>query len=72
MTLFCYVSGASGPVSYRWSSTAQTYDSSILAFYRKVVLTASDAGVYTCTARDSDGTTAQNSIEIKFNGEFAA
>ena len=72
MTLFCYVSGASGPVSYRWSSTARTYVNSTSVFYRKVVLTASDAGVYICTARDSEGTTAQDSIEIKFNGEFAA
>ena len=74
MTLFCRVFHASGPLSYSWSTTARSrftsYSTSV--FNRKAVLTAADAGVYTCSVSDSDGNTQQDSVEMKFNGKCLA
>ena len=68
MTLFCRAFHASGHVSFSWSKTARarftSYSTSV--FNRKTVLTAADAGVYTCSASDSDGNTQQDSVEMKF------
>ena len=71
VTLFCHVTGASEPVSYRWSSTSAslfTFNSTSV-FNRKTILTSADAGMYTCFVNDPVGNTGQASIEIKFNGE---
>ena len=57
-------------MSYRWSSTAQSDFTlnSTSVFNRKVVLTAADAGVYTCSAVDSTGNMGQDSVEMRFHG----
>ena len=72
ITLFCNVSCASGRVSYRWSSTAHGQSdftlNSTSVFNRKVLLTAADAGVYTCSAVDSTGNMGQASVEMRFHG----
>lgn len=71
ITFFCHVYGASGHVKYRWFTTSASNftSNSTSVFNRRTVLTSADAGVYTCSASDSDGNIGQASIEIKFNGE---
>ena len=73
ITLFCHVYDATGPVSYSWSRTSAsnfTSDSTSL-FNRNTFLTLADAGEYTCHVNDSVGNTGQDTLEIKFNGEWS-
>ena len=72
--LTCVVHGASGSVQYRWSFyNSQTYDSWINQWYSitrtHTRLTASNAGLYTCTVTDEDGSAVSASTEMIIVGK---
>ena len=71
VTLTCRAYGATGTVTYRWSSTCSSCfaSSSTSQSVSDNILTSSDAGVHTCRARDADGSTGTNSTEMKLIGE---
>ena len=71
VNLTCHVEGASGPFSYKWSSTGLSSfvvknSSSIL---RRAILTSDDAGNHTCNVIDDEGNTGSSTIEMKMKGE---
>ena len=69
-TLVCYAEDPTGLVSYEWSSTSTdffAYNSSAM-FNRKRLLSAGDAGMHTCTVRDSQGNSGQATLKMIFEG----
>ena len=72
VTLRCRTEGASGSVSYRWSSTcsscfaSNSYSSSI----SESILKYRDNGVHTCIATDSIGNTGNNSTRMNIVGKL--
>ena len=70
VTLTCRAADTVGSVTYRWSSTCSSCfaSRSSAQSISKSILTASDAGVHTCTATDSDGNTGSNSTEMQLIG----
>ena len=73
VNLRCRTEGASGSVSYRWSSTcsscfaSNSYSSSI----SESILKYRDNGVHTCTTTDSIGNTGNNSTRMNIVGKPA-
>lgn len=70
VTLVCYAHGATGPVSYQWSSTNEAFFAynSTSMFNKKQLLSSADAGIHTCTVCDEYGGTAHAALEMKFDG----
>ena len=69
-TLVCYAEDPTGSVRYEWTSTSTdffAYNSSAM-FNRKRLLSAGDAGMHTCTVRDSQGNTGQATLKMIFEG----
>ena len=70
VTFTCQAYGASGRVSYQWSSTCASCSASS-SRARSVsvsVLKSIDAGVHTCTVTDKSGNIGSNSTEMKLIG----
>ena len=66
VSLMCVVNGASGSVRYEWSfRSSVTYYTS----YIRISLTAENAGRYTCTATDEDGSAVSASTEVILVGK---
>ena len=72
VTFFCYVHGATDPVTYHWMSTSKNFFAynSTSQFNRKSILTSSDAGTHLCSVTDADNSTGYARTEMKFIGEF--
>ncbi len=78
ITLTCQVEGATGTVTYLWTSTCtgdcfvlrspQTNPSVTQLYLRAGV----DDGTHTCTATDSDGETGSASTEMRIIGMFVS
>ena len=70
VTLTCYAHGATGAVSYRWSSTCSSCfaSSSTAQSVSDTILKSIDAGVHTCTVTDGNGNTGSSSTEMKLIG----
>ena len=70
VTLTCIALGASGYVSYRWSSTCRSCfaSSSSSSSISKTYLVAGDDGVHTCTVTDSGGNTGSSRITMNIVG----
>ncbi len=75
VNLTCQVEGATGSVSYQWTSTctgacfvsrSRTSQSVTQLFLRAAV----DDGTHTCTATDSDGGTGSASTVMRIIGTF--
>ena len=74
VTLQCMVEGASGSVSYYWTTTCtsscfmsdgytgSTLQDNFLRYY--------DAGNYTCTVTDEIGNTGQDKVVMNINGRY--
>ena len=71
VTLRCRTEGASGSVSYRWSSTCNSCFASSSSSYSitESILRARDGGYHTCTATDSNGNTGSDRIQMNIVGE---
>ena len=71
VTLRCSTEGASGSVSYRWSSTCSSCfaSSSTSASITENMLRSRDGGDHTCTATDSVGNTGNSSTTMNIVGE---
>ena len=68
----CIATGASGTVSYQWSSTCRDcpFQTSTTATVRREAVTSGDTGTHTCTAVDGgSGNTESASIEFSVVGE---
>ena len=70
VTLTCQVYGATGTVSYQWSSTCSGCfaSSSTSQTISSSVLQSIDAGVHTCSAVDNNINTGSDSTEMKLIG----
>ena len=72
VTLTCVVEGASGSVSYRWSSTCTSSDcfarSSTSSTLTESFLRYEDAGNHTCTVTDGYGNTGSSTTEMRIIG----
>ena len=73
VTLRCTTEGASGSVSYRWSSTCSSCfaSSSSSSFVSENILRSRDRGVHTCTATDTIGNTGNSSIQMNIVGKLS-
>ena len=73
VTLHCTTEGASGSVSYRWSSTCRSCfaSSATSASISESMLRSRDRGVHTCTVTDSVGNTGSNSTTMNIVGKGA-
>ena len=71
VTLTCHVVGASGNVSYQWSSTGPNsfVVNSNLSTVSKTILTSDDAGNHSCNANDSAGNIGSSTIEMQMIGK---
>ena len=71
VTLTCYANHATGTVSYQWSSTCSSCfaSSSTAQSISDTILKSSSAGVHTCTATDSHGSTGKNTTAMKLIGK---
>ena len=71
VTLHCSAQGASGSVSYRWSSTCSSCfaSSSTSSTITENMLRSRDAGVHTCTVTDSSGNSGSNSTLMYIFGK---
>ena len=71
VSLMCVVNGASGSVRYEWSfrSGVTYYSESSITSYKRLSLTAQNAGHYTCTVTDEDGSAVSASTEIILVGK---
>ena len=72
VTLTCTTHGVTGSVTYHWTSTCSSCFASNISSQSitESILTSSDAGLHTCTATDSSGTSASNSTEMKLIGRL--
>ena len=72
VTLTCQVHGATGTVSYQWSSTCSSCfaSSSTSHTISDSVLQSNDAGVHTCTAVDGNSNNGSNSTEMRLIGRL--
>ena len=72
VTLRCRTEGASGSVSYRWSSTCRSCfaSSSSSSYINEGFLRSRDNGNHTCTATDTNGNTGSDTIQMNIVGEF--
>ena len=71
VTLTCEVEGASGTVSYQWTSTCSScFVSGTSQSVSRSRLFSTDAGVHTCTVRDWGGNTGSGSTEMNIIGEI--
>ena len=73
VTLRCSTEGASGSVSYRWSSTCRSncFASSSTSFsITENILRSRDSGYHTCTATDSTGNTGSDRIQMNIVGNY--
>lgn len=71
ITLECIAHGVSDSVQYQWQSTSLqsfTQTSPTRSSRSQNRLTASDAGIHTCTITDSDGTMVSASTRISLYG----
>ena len=72
VTLTCMASGATGEVSYSWTSTNTNSffhgktDKSVTA----TMLTASDGGLHKCCATDADGNSGCAKTEMAMKGKI--
>ena len=70
LSLTCMVEGATGTVSYDWTSTLPAVDGMPQTRTRNILRPA-DTGMHTCTATDDDsGETGMASIEVIVVGEL--
>ena len=71
VSLRCVAVGATGSVSYRWSSTCSSCfaSSSSSSSISESFLRSRDIGVHTCTATDSSGNTGSVSTEMNIVGK---
>ena len=71
----CNVEGATGPVSYLWTTTSNNLYFRQRRQTRSYIvidrLTVPFAGNYTCSVTDSDGFVVNASIAVKLNGELS-
>ena len=72
VTLRCRTEGASGSVSYRWSSTCSSCfaSSSSSSYITENILKSRDRGYHTCTATDSNGNTGSDRIQMNIVGKL--
>jgi hypothetical protein len=72
VTLRCSAQGASGSVSYRWSSTCSSCfaSSSTSSTISESMLRSRDAGVHTCTVTDSSGNSGSNITQMYIFGKL--
>ena len=72
VTLRCRTQGASGSVSYRWSSTCSSCfaSSSSSSYINEGFLRSRDNGNHTCTATDRNGNTGSDTIQMNIVGEL--
>ena len=73
VTLSCSAQGASGSVSYRWSSTCSSCfaSSSTSSTISENMLRSRDAGVHTCTVTDSSGNSGTNTTQMHIFGKLS-
>ena len=71
VSLTCNAHGATGSIRYYWTSTCSSCfaSGSYSQTISKNILTSSDAGIHTCTATDSTGTSVSASTEMKLYGK---
>ena len=74
VTLRCVAIGATGYVSYRWSSTCRYSNcfaySTTAQTISENILRSRDAGVHTCTVTDGAGNTGTNSTIMNIVGMY--
>ena len=69
LTLTCIVGGATGTVSYQWTSSFE--NNLITQSITRDQLRPQENGTHTCTATDGDGDTGSGSIEVIVVGELS-
>ena len=71
VTLTCEVEGATGTVSYQWTSTCSScFVSGTSQSVSQSRLFSTDAGVHTCTVTDGGGNTGSASTEMNIIGKI--
>ena len=72
VTLTCHAHNATGPVSYRWTSTCSDcfLKGSGSQSVSESILRSNSAGVHTCIAVDSVRNTGWNNTEMKLIGIY--
>ena len=72
VTLTCQVEGATGTVTYQWTSTCTHPPCFVIGTNREIsrlfVRAGVDDGTHTCTVTDSDGPTGTDSIVMNIVG----